>query len=100
MNELLNIEQLRDLMTKVNRQKRHMSELDMFTHQNVYSPPFKKPENLRGRSFDNRGKYEYPRQLSGLKEKERQPLRVTGNTSHGSGGSSFPGSPTGGSYWT
>ena len=100
MTGLLNIEQLRDLMVKVNRKKTHMSEYDMFVERDVYSPPYKNPADIRGRVFDNRSKHPYPPQLSGLKEGEKQPLRFTGSTSRGSGGNIYPGNPTGGSYWT
>ena len=88
----LSIDQLRDLMSKVNR----ATETNVKEVENIYSPPFSGDKHKTG-------PYEYPSQLLGVKN-GKQKIRVSGNANSGGqfGGSAGPvyGVPTGGSYLT
>lgn len=89
------IDALRNLMGSVSRMK-NPSEIDVKAITDKFSPPFKGDEPTPKQ-------YDYPSQLSGVKNDKKQRINVSGSTNGQSqfGGTSGSfGSPTGGSYAT
>jgi len=95
MNKV-SIDALRNLMGEVNRRKMPASDLDVKVITDKFSPPFKGDEPAPK-------DYNYPSQLSGVKNDKKQQVNLSGSTNGQSqfGGTSGSfGSPTGGSYAT
>jgi len=85
-------------MAKLNRQD-FKSELQYLKDSHMYSPPYKTDRTLYHKS--QKSLYDYPRQLSGIKDAGQQKIRIAGSTDgSGQGTTPYAGMPTGSTYLT